>query len=138
MKRHAIGVTLIELMITVTVVAILAAVAYPSYIGYARRANRTDATAALLRVAAAEEKFYVQNNQYTGTVGTGGLSISGTERGYYTLLVPTADAVSFTATATAVTGQLADTDCRTLQITSTGVKSAKKSDGSDNSTACWR
>ena len=39
--RGAGGFTLIELMITVVIVAILASVAYPSYTAYVARGHRT-------------------------------------------------------------------------------------------------
>ena len=64
MKSKSSGVTLIELMIVVAIVAVLAAVAIPSYRSYLLRSHRAEAKAALLNLAAAQEKFYLQNNTY--------------------------------------------------------------------------
>ena len=58
------GFTLIELMVTIVIVAILASVAIPSYSEYVRKARRTEATTALMGVAAAMEKFLLANNTY--------------------------------------------------------------------------
>ncbi len=44
--RSAKGFTLIELMITVTIVGILAAVAIPSYLNYTKRAYFSEVVAA--------------------------------------------------------------------------------------------
>ena len=61
------GFTLIELMIVVVIMAILATASVAGYRQYVRRANRVDATSALLRVSAAQERFYLQNNRYATT-----------------------------------------------------------------------
>ena len=49
-KRQA-GFTLIELMMTVAIVAILARIAYPSYLQYIIRANRSAAEAQMMEIA---------------------------------------------------------------------------------------
>ncbi len=72
--RSARGFTLIELMITVVIVAILAAVAVPSYIDYIRRSKIAEATTNLSDLRVKMEQFYQDNRKYNGaTAGTCGL-----------------------------------------------------------------
>lgn len=141
------GVTLLELMAVVVIVAVLASIAIPSYRGYLLRAQRTDATAALLRVAAAQEKFYLQNNRYAAnselpTAPPAGLGIPKTERGYYTLALDDTknNTTEFLATATPTTGgaQSKDKDCVSFTINQAGTRTAKNNGGSANNEACWR
>jgi type IV pilus assembly protein PilE len=138
------GVTLLELMVVLAIVAILSTIAVGSYRQYVLRANRTDATGALLRIQVAEEKFFLQNNTYTTSVSPqppAGLGVSSpTPNGFYTIAV-TGDpnstnniATSFLATATAVGAQTADTSCLTLTITDQGQRSSAPS----TSATCWR
>lgn len=70
MKRTTHGFTLIELMITVAIVAILAAIAYPSYLDQVRSSRRSDAQGVLTSFALAMERFYTSNNSYLGAAGT--------------------------------------------------------------------
>jgi type IV pilus assembly protein PilE len=58
------GFTLIEVMITVAIVAILAAVAYPSYRDYIIRSRLTDATNGLSSVRAEMERYFQDNRTY--------------------------------------------------------------------------
>lgn len=58
------GLTLIELMIAVAIVAILAAVAYPSYQQYVVRANRAAAQTFMLAIANKQEQFILDRRQY--------------------------------------------------------------------------
>ena len=68
------GFTLIELMITVVIVAILAAVAVPSYTSYLTRAKIAEATTNLSDLRVKMEQFYQDNRKYNGaTAGTCGL-----------------------------------------------------------------
>lgn len=146
------GFTLIELMIVMVIMAILASASVAGYRQYIRRANRADATAALLRLSAAEERYYLQNNRYATTAEEladpppDGLGISGTERGLYELSVAApADGAVFgylaTATARPEGSQRDDDDCRAFGIDQSGQRTA--SDGEGNSDAaissrCWR
>ena len=97
------GITLIELMIVVVIVAILATVSYPSYREFAARAKRNEAKAALLMAATNQERFYLQNNQFSADLTQLGFSASPfttDSRSYVITIaapVPTAD---FTVTAT--------------------------------------
>jgi type IV pilus assembly protein PilE len=142
------GVTLLELMAVIVILGILASIAIPSYRTYLLRAQRTDATAALLRVAAAQEKFYLQRNTYASNdqlddAPPDGLGIDGTEHGYYDLEI-TADAAglavgySVTATAKADGAQSKDTDCATFSIDQAGMRGALNSSDADNTAGCWR
>lgn len=62
------GFTLIELMITVAIVAILAAVALPSYTAYVIRGKLPEAQSALANFRVLMEQYYQDNRNY----GTGG------------------------------------------------------------------
>jgi type IV pilus assembly protein PilE len=63
-KKHARGFTLIELMVTVAIVAILAAIAYPSYTQYVIRGKRAAAKAAMMDIANREQQFLLSNRVY--------------------------------------------------------------------------
>jgi len=63
------GFTLIEVMITVAVVAILAAIAIPSYSQYILRANVTEAVAGLSDMRVKMEQYYQDQRNYTGGGG---------------------------------------------------------------------
>jgi type IV pilus assembly protein PilE len=74
--RTSRGFTLIELMITVAVVGILAAVAYPSYRDHVRRGMRSAGQQFLMDMAQREEQFLLDQRNYTGTLGAGGLNLT--------------------------------------------------------------
>lgn len=69
MKSPAAGFTLIELMITIAVVAILAVVALPSYQQYLMRSARADAKSVLMESAGQLERDYTANGCYHRTDG---------------------------------------------------------------------
>jgi type IV pilus assembly protein PilE len=67
--RRATGVTLVELMVTVSIVAILAAIAYPSYRNYILRGQITEATSGLSTVSANMERWFQDNRTYAAANG---------------------------------------------------------------------
>jgi len=58
------GFTLIELMITVAIVAILAAVVYPSYTSYVKKGTRRAAQAQMLDLANRQQQYLLANKTY--------------------------------------------------------------------------
>lgn len=132
------GYTLMELLLTVSIITIVASIALPSYRQHVKRSHRGDAMAALMRVANAQEKFYLQNNTYAGTLAE--LNITSTANDYYTLSIVDANINAFSATAIPKSGgpQADDDQCATFAIDSTGALSATNSGGADNTSYCWR
>jgi len=100
--RRAKGFTLIELMITVAIVAILASVALPSYTSYVQRGKITEATSTLSELRLRAEKYFADNRSYqpsppSGT--TAGFSTA-TATQYFTYACTAATAATFACTAT--------------------------------------
>ena len=61
------GFTLIELMITVAIVAILAAVAYPAYTSHVRKGHRAAAQSHLMDLAQKQVQYLLDNRAYAAT-----------------------------------------------------------------------
>ena len=133
------GITLMELLIVVVVIGILASIAVPSYRRYVMRTHRTDATTMLLRIQSAQEKYFLQNNQYAPDVATLGVAAA-TDGGKYTIVIDQpAGITSFRARATpaAGQGQQGDDKCQAFSINELGVRGALDSGGGDRSNECW-
>ncbi len=141
------GVTLIELIVVVVIIGILASVAIPSYRNYVMRSQRADAKDALLSLATAQEKFYLQCNSYglnlaaaSDCAGSDVAFPAASKRGWYQMAIVAADAVGFTVSATAVAGgnQFSDVTCRTFVINNQGIRTAASDGAVDTSAECWR
>ncbi len=135
--RYAIprGFTLIELMIVVAIIAILAAIAYPSYINYVQRTRRADGHEMLMRMAAAQERYYTNYNKYAKTADLGMGATPASEEGYYTVVVtPDEPDQTFVLTATPQGAQAVDA-CGKLVLSNTGVKTAPDDTGKNGK--CW-
>ncbi len=133
------GFTLIELMITVAIIAILAAIAYPSYQEQIRSGRRADAMAQLVTLAQAYERYFTSNNTYVGFWGTlppeqQQSPNAGTP---FYLLTAVEARTSFTITATrqAAGGQIEDR-CGDLTLTHAGTRGIVG--GTATLDQCWR
>ena len=122
--RFQAGFTLIELMVTVVIIAILASVALPSYNGQVVKSRRTDVQRVLVSHAQSLERYFTTNGRYVTTVGgtTCGVANPATTTGY-TLGTVCAD-TTFTITATVVSGSSQASDGNQT-LTNTGARTGK-------------
>ena len=134
------GFTLVELMITVAIVAILATIATESYTSQVQKSRRTDARSAILDLAGREEKLFSATNAYSALASDLGYAAVGTPwpinvgSNYYSVSVTAPTATTYVITATAINSQAADSQCLTLFVDQTGLQS---STGSAPATTCW-
>lgn len=140
------GFTLIELMITVVIVAILLAIAIPNYSESVRKSTRSVARTHLLDIANRQQEFFYNNKSYSAnlaglgyaanSVGVGKdgqLVAAGAAEAVYDLSVIAADATSYSLSAAPINAQANDSDCGTFSLDSAGTKSASGALGA----ACW-
>jgi type IV pilus assembly protein PilE len=113
MQRKS-GFTLIELMITVAIIATLAAIAIPNYTDYIRRGKITEATSALLAMRTKMEQYFQDNRSYT-TPGapvlapcTAGSSVPVPVLQYFTITCPATATPATTYTIQADGGSATD------------------------------
>jgi type IV pilus assembly protein PilE len=162
MKRTARGFTLVELMITMAILAILVTIGYPLYTVQLEKARRVDARGGLAKLAMAQERHYAMFGSYATTpdqlnYGPDGKA-NGTNDTYayreaildldhngdgnpdnYKFVLTTDGKTAtqdYLFTAKAIGTQLSDEDCRTFTINQVGVKAAEDSAG-DPTDRCW-
>lgn len=127
MNRKQQGFSLIELMIVVAIIGIIAAIAMPSYQDYMERSRRSDATSVLLRLAALQEQFFMDNRSYTADFtrfGFGDEDEVESEAGYYLVTIDVPNAFTYTLTAAPQGAQAGDTRCGSFTLDSNGTRGA--------------
>ncbi|HYD96815.1 MAG TPA: type IV pilin protein [Noviherbaspirillum sp.] len=122
-NKHAAGFSLIELMISVAIVAILVAVALPSYQSYIVRGARAAAQAQMMEIANREQQYFLANRTYAtkAELEANGfrLPTDVSSKYSYDIALGTATLPSYTITFTPTGSQASD---GTLSLNSEGVK----------------
>lgn len=138
-KAKEQGFTLIELMMVVVIIGILMAIALPQFTDYKMKSRRSEATSALMQIAAQQEQFFMDNRSYTNDFqdlnypNTGSVT---TDNGYYLITINVPTDYSYTLTATAQGDQAGDTACKAFTLTNQGTKGAIDSTNTATD-ACW-
>ena len=141
-SRSNRGYTLIELLITIAIVAILASIANAAYTSQIQKSRRTDARSALLDLAGREEKLFSTMNAYSQTASDLGYAAfpATVGSGYYQVTVAAPDpnqggaAGTYSITATPRGTQLNDTTCASLSVNQLGAQTATPA---ANAATCW-
>ena len=126
-SARARGFTLIEVVITVAIVAILAAVALPTYRDHMRKSRRAEAQAYLMAVASRQQQFLLDTRGYAATLAIVGIAAPSNVAASYDLAVATAagppPTFRLTATPKAATDQVHER-CGWLAIDQSGAKTS--------------
>lgn len=147
MVKKQKGFTLVELMISVAIVAILAAVAYPSYTSSVNKGRRADAQNSLLNFAALQERFYSDRGSYGGLddVAGGDAEDVLSNEGLYEINITCPTTLAECAVANrpqqyvlSATPVLEDELCGVLIYSNTGVRGARTNEfDQDAVNDCW-
>jgi type IV pilus assembly protein PilE len=86
-RARSRGFTLIELMITVVIVAILASIAFPSYATFMKKSRRGDAETAMMDIAQREQQYLLDTRTYAPNVATLNTTVPTTVTAYYTIQI---------------------------------------------------
>jgi type IV pilus assembly protein PilE len=147
-KHRSLGFSLIELMVTVAIVAILATIAVTSYSTQVQKSRRTEAKSALLDLAGREERLFSTTNAYSNVeaflgYATGGATVMTNMpfgNNYYTLTVKVPDpsqpagSPTYLLTANPVGAQANDATCGAFSLNQLGVQTVS---GTATAATCW-
>jgi type IV pilus assembly protein PilE len=155
MKNHKhtlAGFTLMEMLIVISIIAIMASIAMASYQSSIIKTKRKAAISTLMQVTSEQEEYFVNNKGYAtdltdlGYANTGasgdpffiddnGNSSTSTDGIYKVVFASGATARAFTLSAIPINGQTKDTQCATISLASSGVRTTT---GTGTASDCFR
>ena len=143
MRRTGSGFTLIEVMVTVAIVAILASIALPAYNGQVARSRRADVQTQLLLDAQYMQRYYAANNTFkdVGSVTPVLPSPVSPKDGTaaYNIAVPAAARTDTTFTITATrTGAMTNDACGNFTYDDKDNKGLVNASSGQTVATCWR
>lgn len=116
-RRAGAGFTLIELMVSMAIVALLAAIAYPAYGNYLKKSNRAAAQSYMVELAQAQSQYMADSRSYAASESALHMTTPAAVASKYQISIAASDGPppSFTITATPVpTSSQAGEDVLTL------------------------
>ncbi len=131
MKKSS-AFSLLEMLLTLTIISILCAIAYPSYSLYFLRQKRFTAEVTLLKLAAALENFYNEHNSYQQAT-LDNIGFQTTMGDSYQFAIELATDTQYKISAEPIHSQQ-DTQCGKLSLDSNG---EKNNSGAGNIQDCW-
>ena len=135
-RERQAGVTLIELVVVICIMAILFTLTLPAYLRQLRDTRRSIGGAALLEVVMRQEQFFLVHKRYAESltelsypahpyaIDAHGFIVSGQADNRIYLIELATSARAYTVIATPQLDQAADQSCGTLSLESSGVKRA--------------
>ena len=145
--RKIYGFSVIELLLTLVIIAILASLALPTYQAAVQSARRREAITALLDIANRMERYFSLHHTYasatinTGkasdiiTAGAGPAGIYHTPQGYYDIQLSAQSATHYVLRAHPQGAQQQDTECGRYTIDERGQRGVS---GPASVSTCWR
>lgn len=133
-SKQQIGFSLLELLVTISILGILIAISYPNYTHYVLKTRRQHATVSLMNFAVSLEKYRSIHQTYMGA------SLDNLERDayskneYYQIELRTVSQDTYSLLAIPKGSQVADQSCGTLGLNQAGEKSISGNGMLNN---CW-
>lgn len=135
MKKSQSGFTLLEVMITVGIVAILGSIAFSSYKAQVEKTRRSDGKALLTSISQQLERCYTKFGRYdnAGCPIVNGSNLN-SQNNSYNVSVAGVTATTYTLTATRLGVQINDTTCGDLRLDQAGQQTYT---GTGTVKECW-